>query len=505
MTARENRKSDSEGELRNNSVLYRISSFQYSETLENMMDRDVYSCSAGDNVKLVAKEMTLRGISSVIVTDAHGKPVGIVTERDMVRKVVAEGDICDISKEISDIMTPSPICLSPADTLFDALYAFSRHNIKHLPLVQEGKIAGIITLRQIMKLRHSEPLVIIGELDQASSLGDYKKIKEGLVPLAQEKLSSRQDPVDVVTMLSLVNFDIHKCILKEVLERQKTPPPVDFSFFVTGSHGRRENLLFPDQDFCVIMEDYPDSRHEEVDGYFQRVSKELSTALNKVGFVYCPGEVMGQNTQWRKRISEWKNFVSEVFTKQGPFTVRYMTLIFDSAPLYGSRSLFQKYIDYAYSLLAKNHNIIRQMHDEEEGMHKVPLGLFQTFITESNKDHKRQIDMKKSGLIFLIESARVLALKHGIRETSTLKRLKALVEEGVIHRDDSEYFENAYRVILHHTLMAQADNFLNRGTEDYYLNPYELSGRSQEILKQAFKAISKLQDLVGSEFGELIL
>ncbi|UCH45009.1 MAG: CBS domain-containing protein, partial [Nitrospiraceae bacterium] len=95
MTARENRKSDSEGDLRNNSVLYRISSFQYSETLENMMDRDVYSCSAGDTVKLVAKEMTLRGISSVIVTDAHGKPVGIVTERDMVRKVVAEGDICD--------------------------------------------------------------------------------------------------------------------------------------------------------------------------------------------------------------------------------------------------------------------------------------------------------------------------------------------------------------------------------------------------------------------------
>jgi CBS domain-containing protein len=356
-----------------------------------------------------------------------------------------------------------------------------------------------------MKIRHSEPFVIIGELDQANTLGDYKKIKEGLIPLVQEKLSSRQDPVDVVTMLSLVNFDIHKCILKEVIERQKTPPPVDFSFFVTGSHGRRENLLFPDQDFCVIIDDYDDSRHEEIDGYFERVSKELSKALNRVGFVYCPGEVMGQNPQWRKRILEWKHFVSEVFSKQGPYTVRYMTLIFDSAPLYGSRALFQTYTDYAYNLLAKNHNIIRQMHDEEEGKHKVPLGIFQTFITEKDKDHNRQIDMKKSGLIFLIESARVLALKHGIRETSTLNRLKALVEQGVIHSDDSEYFENAYRVILHHTLMAQADNFLHRGTEDYYLNPYELSERSQEILKQAFKAISKLQDIVGSEFGELIL
>ena len=135
MTARDNIKSGSDSVLQNSSVLYKITSFQYSETLEKMMNSDVYTCSAGDNVKQVAKEMTVRGISSVIVTDALGKPLGIVTERDMVRKVVAEGDICDISKEISEIMTPSPICLSPADTLFDALYAFSHHRIKHLPQV----------------------------------------------------------------------------------------------------------------------------------------------------------------------------------------------------------------------------------------------------------------------------------------------------------------------------------------------------------------------------------
>ena len=103
---------------------------------------------------------------------------------------------------------------------------------------------------------------------------------------------------------------------------------------------------------------------------------------------------------------------------------------------------------------------------------------------------------------------------NGAGKTSLLRILTGLsspasglvtYNQKPLFDDDSEYFENAYRVILHHTLMAQADNFLNRGTEDYYLNPYELSGRSQEILKQAFKAISKLQDLVGSEFGELIL
>ena len=491
--------------LQNSSVLYKIASFSYSENIKRLMNRDVFLCRPDDTVQFVAREMAGRGISSVIVTDSEGVPAGIVTERDMVRKVVADGDVCDIGKSISDIMTAGPVCLSPDDSLFDSLYAFSTNNIKHLPVVRDRKVVGIITLRQIMKLRYSEPFVLIGELEQAQSLEDYKKIKVDMIDLVHEKLSSRVDPVDVVNMLSLINFHIHRKLLLKVIESQQDLPPVDYCFFVTGSHGRRENLLFPDQDFCVITEDHDESRKEEVDSYFEKVSQEFSNALNEVGFVFCPGNVMGQNPDWRKPLSQWKQFVWEVFNREGPFTIRHMTLIFDSAPLYGNKLLFNQYIDHAYDKLSKNHNVLRQMHDEEEGRHKVPLGIFHTFITEKDKEHKKEVDMKKSGLIFLIESARILALKHGIRETSTLSRLQALVQKNVIHSDDSEYFENAYRVILHHTLMAQTDNHLHKGAENYYLNPYELSERSQEILKQAFKAISRLQELVGSEFGELIL
>ncbi|UCH81621.1 MAG: CBS domain-containing protein [Nitrospiraceae bacterium] len=491
--------------LQESSVLFKISSFSYSENIGHLMNRDLFLCSPEDNVQFVAKEMAGRGISSVIATDSEGAPVGIVTERDMVRKVVADGEVCDIGKKISEIMTSDPVCLSPADSLFDALYAFSSNNIKHLPVVRDSKVLGIVSLRQIMKLRYSEPFVLIGELEQARSLAEYKKIREDLIDLVHEKLSSRVDPVDVVNMLSLINFHIHKKLLISVIDEQKSRPPVDYCFFVTGSHGRRENLLFPDQDFCVITEDYDESRRQEIDTYFEKVSQEFSTALNDVGFDFCPGNVMGQNPEWRKPLSQWKRFIWEVFNREGPYTIRYMTLIFDSALLYGNEMLFSQYVDHAFDGLSKNNNVLRQMHDEEAGRHKVPLGIFHTFVTEKDKEHKKEIDMKKSGLIFLIESARILALKHGIRETSTLARLKALVRKAVIHSDDSEYFENAYRVILHHTLMAQTDNYLHKGTADYYLNPYELSERSQEMLKQAFKAISRLQELVGSDFGELIL
>jgi len=498
--------SDSDRTLQNSSLLYRLSAFQYHDSLKNIMVTDVYTCGADDPIQPVAEEMAKREISSVVVTDGNLRPLGIVTERDMLGKVVAKGCPNPYETKISEIMTSVPITLAPDDTLFDALSIFSRSEIKHLPIVDQEKLVGMITFRQILKIRHYEPIVLVGDLQKAESVSDFREIRESLIPLVQKRLSSNVDPIDIVAMLSLVNASIHKRLLRKALmEHRSPPPPVHFCVFVTGSHGRRENLLFPDQDFCVIIDDYDDRLYNEYDRYFRTLSQQFSDLLNEVGIPYCTGHIMGQNPLWRKRISEWIDHVSLIIQQQTPFTVRYLTLIFDSAPLIGKRSLFDAYLNHAFDQLSLNHAVIRQMHDEEEARHRVPLGLLNSFITEKNKDHRGQIDMKRSALIFIIETARVLALKHGIKATSTLSRLNALVEKGVIHKDDSEYFENAYRIILYHTLKAQIDNYLIHGSNDYYLNPHELSSRHQGLLKQAFRAISDLQDVVGSEFGELIL
>ena len=109
------------GDLQTAGLLNRMTAFSYSEPLRGIMVSDVYCCRPQDSVRTVSGEMAHRKISSVVVTDDGMRPVGIVTERDLVRKVVA-GDFCahpDIA--ISDIMTPAPVCLSPDDTLFDAL------------------------------------------------------------------------------------------------------------------------------------------------------------------------------------------------------------------------------------------------------------------------------------------------------------------------------------------------------------------------------------------------
>jgi len=96
-------------------------------------------------------------------------------------------------------------------------------------------------------------------------------------------------------------------------------------------------------------------------------------------------------------------------------------------------------------------------------------------------------------------------LRHGIKETSTLKRISSLVEGGHINAGDGEYYEAAYRFLLHYALHSQVEKILAGKMPDTYISPSMLSPRDREMLRHAFKAVSSLQENIASEFGELVI
>jgi signal-transduction protein with cAMP-binding, CBS, and nucleotidyltransferase domain len=300
-------------------------------------------------------------------------------------------------------------------------------------------------------------------------------------------------------MISLLNQDIHRRALELILDKVGDPP-APFCLYVTGSHGRLENLLTPDQDHGMIISDHEDE--PQYNDYYIELTTTFSGALAEIGFETCPGYIMCSNPLWRKSLKEWKLQVKYWFDRQVRELGRFCTVIFDAAPIFGENTLFAEMHSYAHGLLQQHHEVLRVLL-EEQGRHKVPIGLLGQFLTERNGRHRGKFDIKRSGLLFVVEAIRILALLHGIRETATLKRIAELVRGGFIDRDDGEYFEAAYLFLLHLALKVQADNIVN-GSLGTFIAPKKLSRRERENLKHAFKAVSALQDLVATEFGELI-
>jgi len=481
--------------------LKKVESFPYRENLRSIMNPDVYTCSPLCSLRDVIKEMIAREISSVIVIDHEKQPVGILTERDITKRALADDCVSLDTTPIARMMTSDPLTLHPDNSIYRALSVLSDRHIKHLPLVEDGKIVGIVTMRQLLKLRYPEPLTLIEGIQDARNVEKLKEIKDRLPKMAQERLESGRSAYDVVAMISLINRDIHRRALGLAAEGLGEPP-VPYALYVTGSHGRLENLLTPDQDHGLIIAD--SEQNYQYDQYFIDLGVQFSDYLDRIGYVYCPGYLMASNPLWRKSLSEWKLQINYWFEAQVRELGRYVTVLFDASAISGEVDLFNELKDYAFGVLGRHHEVFRVLH-EEEGGHRVPLGWLGGFVTDKAGLHKGELDVKKSGLIFVVETIRILALQHNIRETATLKRIARLVEQGVIHPNDGEYYESAYQVLLHYALKSQVSKASRGEKLDTYIDPKILSPRDKETLRHALKAVSTLQDFVASEFGQLVI
>ncbi len=119
------------------------------ELVKEYMREVVVSTEKGSTIKEVAKIMTEKNVGSVIIVDGSGKPIGIATERDIVRSL---GKGKSLDSPVESAMTTSLITVREDAPVTGALSLMRSYNIRHLPVVdQNGTLKGIISIRDIAR------------------------------------------------------------------------------------------------------------------------------------------------------------------------------------------------------------------------------------------------------------------------------------------------------------------------------------------------------------------
>jgi len=109
----------------------------------------VHAIGAQDTVYEAITRMTQQRVGALLVMDG-AQLVGIVSERDYTRRVILEGRA---SKDtpVSTIMTAPVFSVSPASSLLDCLQLANRHSIRHLPVVQDGAVVGVLSIGDLVR------------------------------------------------------------------------------------------------------------------------------------------------------------------------------------------------------------------------------------------------------------------------------------------------------------------------------------------------------------------
>lgn len=149
---------------------------------------NVLTIESTESVAAMAREMRDKGVSSLIVVSGEGRIVGIATERDVVRKIVAEGfDPGNV--KVAAVMTTNVLGCSPQTKLTKAAQVMADHKIRHLPIIRDGIPIGMISSRDIMshELSASKSVIrrqsqFIRELEAAHpGIGDIERDASGRV------------------------------------------------------------------------------------------------------------------------------------------------------------------------------------------------------------------------------------------------------------------------------------------------------------------------------------
>ncbi len=136
-------------------------------TVKNILDskgRDIFSIRPDQSVLEAMKLMAEKGVGALIVLDGE-KTVGIITERDYARKIILKGR-SSRETQVREIMTTKVIHAQPATTVEKCRALMSEKKIRHLPVLEDGKLCGMLSIRDLMKAIIDDQQFTIEQLER---------------------------------------------------------------------------------------------------------------------------------------------------------------------------------------------------------------------------------------------------------------------------------------------------------------------------------------------------
>ena len=124
--------------------------FKTMLSVKKMMSTNIFTADSNFSITKVAEEMSSNKTDCILIVDGKTDVVGVITEGDIVRKIVAKG--LNPSNILAKELMSGPIIEIKSDeSIFDAKKIMGQHNVHHLIVKEDGKLVGIIAARDLAK------------------------------------------------------------------------------------------------------------------------------------------------------------------------------------------------------------------------------------------------------------------------------------------------------------------------------------------------------------------
>ena len=459
-------------------------------SLSKLVKKDPVFVAPDVPTRHALEKMVESGVGCMAVAGADEKPVGVLTQSDILKRIVLPG--FDLTRPIAEVMTAPPHTLSANASAYDAALEMATHGVRHILVVDsEDKLKGVVSERDLFALQRIGLRQIRSSIESASDVQSMQRASRDIRQLALNLLAQGIGAEQLTQFISALNDALTRRIIELNLERHDLYG-VEYAWLAFGSEGRHEQTLSTDQDngILYVLPEWADK--EPLKLRLLEFAKDVNNDLAACGFPLCTGNIMASNPDLCLTFEEWREKFGTWIREPHPEALLNATIFFDYRVLYGDEKLAYKLRHWLLSMTGGNPAFLKAMATNALDV-SPPLGKIRDFITDEDPKHPGSIDLKKFGARLFVDAARVLALRTGVDATSTVQRLRQGGLRIGMPAEELSAMADGFHFIQLLRLRHQHLDTDHGAPGDNRVKPDDLNELDRRILKEAFRQARKLQ------------
>lgn len=278
----------------------------------------------------------------------------------------------------------------------------------------------------------------------------------------------------------------------------KESPAVPCCFLAGGSAGRMEQTLCDGAEYFLVYED----PRGEFSAYFEEFAYRFIAILKLCGFANAGKRPLSGAGVWHGAGDGWRSWARNQLHHGWEGLGARLASLADLRGICGDGTMISDLASFARNVLMEE----QQAETFAPAMRKlssmpVALGMFGGFRIARSGEHRGEFDLEEFGLTPLVMNVRILAIRHGLAETGTVGRIKALLDGGHLGVELAERLLNAYHIVTRQKIIMEMGHGTAM-TKGVFLNPEDLSAEEAHHLKIGLEAVVSLQRIVYQSFAE---
>jgi CBS domain-containing protein len=466
--------------------------------LARLPAKAVLSCSPQTPLADALRLMHEARVGSIVAVEpatdtpgtATGRPAGILTRHDVLDRIVLPQ--LDLATPLAAVMSRPVHTLTVDHSLQDAALAMSRHGIRHLPVVDQGRLVNLVSERDLFALQRQSLKGLGLAIRGAAGLQALPALARGIHDLARNLIGQGVQARQITEIVSHLNDLLTERVVALVAAEQG----VDLGrgcWLSFGSEGRSEQTVATDQDNGLVFDSStPDADRPR----WLAFGRAVNLALADCGYPLCTGGVMAGEPACCLSLDEWRTRFAQWVEQGAPEDLLAASIYFDLRPLAGASALAQPLLDELRSRPARVPRFLKQL-AANVLRRRVSLN-WRGRIETLERDGREVVDLKLQGTALFVDAARLYALAHGVAEQGTRQRLEAAGPLLKAAPRESEAWVAAFEFLQMLRLQAQ----LARPNAEF---PNEVEVRAlndidRRMLKEALRVAHRLQQRIALDW-----